>query len=257
MRAAAPPHTAAAQYRYIFERLDVREALPLIQAPTLVLHNTHHPFVPVEHGRYLGRNIAGAKLVELHSEGAALDDPLHEALDVIGEFLTGHRLAVPIDRVLTTVLFTDIVESTQHLVALGDKRWRELLDAHDHAVREQLRRFRGREIKTTGDGFFAAFDGPGRAIHCARAIIESATELGLTIRAGLHTGECEVRGEDLGGICVHIAARVSALAGPGEILVTNTVRDMVDGSDITFDDRGLHTLKGLPDKRQVLAVTTQ
>jgi class 3 adenylate cyclase/alpha-beta hydrolase superfamily lysophospholipase len=256
MRAAAPPHTAAAQYRYIFERLDVREALPLIQASTLVLHNTHHPFVPVEHGRYLARNIDGATLVELHSEGAALDDPLREALDVISEFLTGHRVAVPIDRVLTTVLFTDIVESTQQVVALGDQRWRELLDAHDHAVREQLRRFRGREIKTTGDGFFAAFDGPGRAIHCARAIIEAATQLGLAIRAGLHTGECEVRGEDLGGVCVHIAARVSALAGPGETLVTSTVRDMVDGSGITFDDRGLQSLKGLPDKRQVLAVRT-
>jgi class 3 adenylate cyclase len=154
------------------------------------------------------------------------------------------------------VLFTDIVESTEQVVALGDQRWRELLDAHDRAVREQLRRFRGREIKTTGDGFFAAFDGPGRAIRCARAIIDAASRLGLEIRAGLHTGECEVRGDDLGGVCVHIAARVSALAGPHEILVTSAVRDMVDGSGITFDDRGLHSLKGLPGKRQVLAVAT-
>jgi class 3 adenylate cyclase len=257
MRAAAPPHTAAAHYRYIYERLDVRPALPLIQAPTLVLHNTRHPFVSIEHGRYLARNIPNAQLIELQSEGMQIDDQLSEALDVISEFLTGQRMAVPIDRVLTTVLFTDIVESTEQVVALGDQRWRQLLDAHDRAVRDQLRRFRGREIKTTGDGFFAAFDGPGRAIQCARAIKEAATQLGLAIRAGLHTGECEVRGDDLGGVCVHVAARVSALAGPGEILVTSAVRDMVDGSGITFDDRGLHSLKGLPDKRQVLAVATQ
>jgi class 3 adenylate cyclase len=256
LRAAAPPNTAAAQYRYIWERLDVRQALPLIQAPTLVLHNTHHPFVPIAHGRFLASHIAGAKLIELQSKGLNIDDRAHEALDVISEFLTGDRLAVPVDRVLTTVLFTDIVDSTRQVVALGDHRWRELLDAHDHVVREHLRRFRGREIKTTGDGFFAAFDGPGRAIHCAEAIIEEANRLGLVIRAGLHTGECEVRGEDLGGVCVHTAARVSALAGPGEILVTRTVRDMVEGSGIAFDDRGMHTLKGLPDKRQVLVVVT-
>jgi class 3 adenylate cyclase len=255
-RASAPPHTAAAQFRYILERLDVRQALPLIQAPTLVLHTADHPFSPIEHGRYLASHIADAKLIELRGEGMQIDDQLHDALDAISEFLTGDRPAVPIDRVLTTVLFTDIVESTEQVVALGDQHWRELLDAHDHAVRELLRRFRGREINTTGDGFFAAFDGPGRAIHCARAIIDAATQLGLAIRAGLHTGECEVRGDDLGGVCVHTGARVSALAAPGEILVTSTVRDMVDGSGIAFDDRGLHTLKGLPDQRHLLAVRT-
>ena len=255
-RASAPPRTAAAQYRYIYERLDVRHALPLIQAPTLVLHNIDNPVTPVEHGRYLAQHIAGAKLVELPSTGMILDDVLNESIDLITEFLTGDRPSVAIDRVLTTVLFTDIVGSTERAVALGDQRWRSLLDAHDRAVRQQLQRFRGREINTTGDGFLAAFDGPGRAIRCAQAIVDAAHGLGLEIRAGLHTGECEVRGNDLSGVSVHTAERVSALARPGEILVTSPVRDMVAGSGITFNDRGLHTLKGLPDKRQVLAVTT-
>jgi class 3 adenylate cyclase/alpha-beta hydrolase superfamily lysophospholipase len=255
-RACAPPRTAAAQYRYIWERLDVRHALPLIQAPTLVLHNVGNPSVSVQHGRYLAQHIKDAQLIELSSAGMMIDDQLNEALDAISQFLTGDRPSVPIDRVLTTVLFTDIVESTERVVTLGDQRWRAVLDAHDRAVREQLHRFRGREIKTTGDGFFAAFDGPGRALHCAEAIIGAAHELGLTVRAGLHTGECEVRGDDLTGVSVHIAARVSALAGPDEVLVTSSVRDMVAGSGISFDDRGLHTLKGLPDPRHVLAVAT-
>lgn len=254
LRASAPPRTAAAQYRYIVERLDVRHALPLIQAPTLVLHNDQNPIIPIEHGEYLAQHITGAKLIELPSSGMSLDDQVNRATDLISEFVTGNRPSVPVDRVLTTVLFTDIVESTECVVALGDMRWRSLLDAHDRAVRDQLRRFRGREIKTTGDGFFAAFDGPGRAIQCARAIVEAANHLGVTVCAGLHTGECEVRGDDLSGVSVHVAARVSALAGPAEILVTSSVRDMVAGSGIGFDDRGSHSLKGLPDKRQVLAV---
>jgi class 3 adenylate cyclase len=253
-RASAPPRTAAAQYRYIYERLDVRDALPLIQAPTLVLHTIDNPVTPIEHGRYLAQHIAGAELVELPSSGMILDDVLNESIDLITEFFTGDRPSVAIDRVLTTVLFTDIVGSTERAVALGDHRWRSLLDAHDRAVRQQLQRFRGREINTTGDGFLAAFDGPARAIHCARAIRDAAHGLGLEIRAGLHTGECEVRGNDLSGVSVHTAQRVSALGRPGEILVTSTVRDMVAGSGITFNDRGLHTLKGLPDKRQILAV---
>jgi class 3 adenylate cyclase/alpha-beta hydrolase superfamily lysophospholipase len=254
-RASAPPRTAAAQYRYIYERLDVRRILPLIQAPTLVLHNIDNPVTSVEHGRYLAQHIVGAKLVELPSSGMLIDDVLNESMDVVTEFLTGDRPSVAIDRVLTTVLFTDIVGSTERAVALGDQRWRSVLDAHDRAVRQQLQRFRGREINTTGDGFVAAFDGPGRAIHCARAIMDAAHGLGLEIHAGLHTGECEVRGHDLSGVSVHTAARVSALAGPGEILVTSTVRDMVAGSEITFDDRGSHVLKGLPDTRHVLIVT--
>jgi class 3 adenylate cyclase len=255
-RASAPPRTAAAQYRYILERLDAREALPLIQAPTLVLHNTHNPVVPVAHGRYLAQHINGATLVELPSSGMMIEDRLNEAMDAITEFLTGDPPTVPIDRVLTTVLFTDIVDSTQRAVELGDRQWHALLNAHDAEVRTQLRRFRGREIKTTGDGFFAAFDGPGRAIRCARSIIEAMNGIGLAVRAGLHTGECEVRGDDLSGVCVHTAARVSALAGPGEVLVTNSVRDMVAGSGITFDDRGTHDLKGLPGARQIYSVNS-
>jgi class 3 adenylate cyclase len=254
-RAWGPPRTAANQYRYILERLDVRNALALIQAPTLVLHNTHNPVVSVEHGRYLAHHIKDAKLIEFPSAGMMIDDHLNEAVDAISEFLTGDRPSVPVDRVLTTVLFTDIVESTQRIVELGDHGWRSLLDGHDQVVREQLRRFRGHEIKTTGDGFFAAFDGPGRAIHCAEAILESAQLFGLPVRAGLHIGECEVRGDDLTGVTVNIAARVSELAGPNEILVTSTVRDMVAGSGISFEDRGSHSLKGIAETRQVLAVT--
>jgi class 3 adenylate cyclase len=156
--------------------------------------------------------------------------------------------------VLTTVLFTDIVGSTEQLAAMGDRRWRALLDAHDRTVRDQLRRFGGREVNTTGDGFCASFDGPARAIRCARSILAAACDVGVELRAGLHTGECEVRGHDLGGITVHVAARVGALARPGELLVTNTVKDLVAGSGIRFTDRGLHALKGVPDDRHLLAV---
>jgi class 3 adenylate cyclase len=156
--------------------------------------------------------------------------------------------------VLKTVLFTDIVGSTERAVTEGDRKWRGLLDAHDDAIRRQLGRFRGEEVKTTGDGFLAAFDGPGRAIECARTIAESARGVGLDVRAGLHTGECELRGDDLAGIAVHIGARVAGLAGPGEVLVTSTVRDLVQGSGIEFADRGAHSLKGIPGEWQVLAV---
>jgi class 3 adenylate cyclase len=168
--------------------------------------------------------------------------------------LTGDRPEVQVDRVFTTILFTDIVGSTERVVAVGDQRWRSLLDAHDRAVRQELRRFRGREIKTTGDGFFASFDGPSRAVQCAQAITDLCGQLGLAVRAGLHTGECEVRGTDLGGLSVHIASRVSDLAGPGEVIVTQAVRDLVEGSGIEFEDRGFHRLKGLTDSWQLLTV---
>jgi class 3 adenylate cyclase len=163
---------------------------------------------------------------------------------------------VTIDRILTTVLFTDIVGSTTQAASFGDERWHSTLDAHDRAVREQLRRFRGNEINTTGDGFIASFDGPARAIRCGQAIREATHDLGIDVRVGLHTGECEVRGDDLGGIAVHIAARVAGLACPGEVLVSRTVKDLVAGSGITFEDRGDHNLKGVPDTWRLYAVQT-
>jgi class 3 adenylate cyclase len=256
LRGAATPRTAAAQYRYILESLDVRSALPLIQAPTLVLHNDRNPVVPVEHGRYLAQRIERSKFVVVSSEGVNLDGDLNKTVAELTEFLTGDRPQVQIDRVFTTILFTDIVGSTERVVAIGDQRWRSLLNAHDRAVRHELRRFRGREIGTRGDGFVASFDGPARAIRCAVAICEAMRPLGLLVRVGLHCGECEVRGTELDGLSVHIAARVSALASPEEILVTSSVKDMVVGSGIEFDDRGLHSLKGLPNPWQLLAVTS-
>ncbi len=238
--------------------IDVRSALTAINAPTLVVHRTGDNAVPVECGRYLADEIPGARLLELAgtwhlngSEGGEAD-----ALDGVEEFLTGRRHDPPvaIDRVLKTVVFTDIVGSTERAAALGDRRWRELLDAHDTVVRRELSRFRGEEVGTTGDGFLAAFDGPGRAIQCSQAMGQAARDLGLEVRAGLHTGECELRGDDLAGIAVHIGARVSALAGPGEVLVTSTVRDLVAGSGIEFADRGRYELKGVPGDWQLFAV---
>jgi class 3 adenylate cyclase len=171
----------------------------------------------------------------------------------VAEFLTGQRPPREVDRILTTVLFTDIVASTQRAAAEGDQRWRSLLDAHDRAIRNELSRFRGKEIKTTGDGFLACFDGPARAIHCAQAITKATKALGIHVRSGLHTGECEVRGDDLAGLAVHIAARVGALAGPDEVLVSSTVKDLVAGSGITFRERGEHELKGVPDPWRLFA----
>jgi class 3 adenylate cyclase len=177
-----------------------------------------------------------------------------EWLGEIQEFLTGAR-AVPVsDRMLATVMFTDIVDSTRTAVGLGDKRWRDVLERHQRAVRDDLAHFNGREVKSTGDGFLATFDGPARAINCAQAILQSSEPLGISVRAGLHTGECEVMGEDIGGIAVHIAARVSAHAGARELVVSRTVKDLVAGSGIEFSDRGTHTLKGVPDTWQLYAV---
>jgi len=168
------------------------------------------------------------------------------AIEEIGEFLTGERPEVEVDRILTTLLFTDIVGSTERAASLGDQAWRSLLDAHDRTVRDHLRRFRGREINTTGDGFLASFDGPARAIRCALAVAEATQALGIDLHLGLHTGECEVRGDDLGGLAVHIAARIGASAGPGEVLVSSTVKDLVAGSRLDFVDQGDHQLKGVP-----------
>ena len=256
LRASATPRTAAAQYRYLMESLDVRPVLSLIQTPTLVLHTCQNPIVPVSHGRYIAEHVDGATFVELAGRGVSLNDGQARtaAIEEISHFLTGVRMTSEPDRVLRTILFTDIVASTERAVALGDARWRRLLDAHDRAVRDRLQRWNGVEVKTTGDGFLASFDGPGRAIRCAQAIIAAAGELGIAIRAGVHTGECEVRDHDLAGLAVHIAARVGALAGECELLVTRTVVDLVAGSGIDFVDRGQHVLKGVPGSAQILQV---
>jgi class 3 adenylate cyclase len=251
IRSSATPRAAAAQYNYILRSLDVRHALPLIQAPTLVLQVSESPFLSVAQGRYLAEHIEGATFIELPGGNVSMDAA--PVLD-IAEFLTGERPVVEVERILTTVLFTDIVGSTARAASLGDQRWRSLLDAHDRTVRKQLRRFRGREINTTGDGFVASFDGPARAIRCAQAINEATEKLGVQLRVGMHTGECEVRGDDLGGLAVHIAARVGALATPGEVFVSGTVKDLVVGSGIEFDDRGEHDLKGVPGSWKVFAV---
>jgi len=256
-RAALTPRTVATQMRYMAQHVDVREVLPLVRAPTLVLHNNPNPFYPISHAHYLVNAIEGARLVEIPSGGdlnVANDTMMRAVADEVAAFLTGERPQVETDRVLTTVLFTDIVGSTERLTALGDRRWRELLDRHDRLVRQQLLQFRGREVNTTGDGFLMAFDGPARAIRCGRAIIETGGRLGLEVRAGIHTGECEMREDDLAGLAVHIAARVSSIAGSRELLVTNTVKELVAGSNIAFDDRGLHTLKGIADDWRLHAV---
>jgi len=254
LRAVATPQMVGALYRYMMESTDVRSVLPLIQVPVLVFHNDRNPVIPIEHGRYLAEHLPGAKFIEVASDGAAFDSTEPDFIAEVCEFLTGERPAIEVDRILTTLLFTDIVGSTGLAASLGDERWRSVLDAHDRAVRDQLRRFRGREINTTGDGFLVSFDGPARAIRCARAITGAVRELGIEVRAGLHTGECEVRGDDLGGLAVHIVARVGAHAGPSEVLVSSTVRLLVAGSAIELEDRGDHELKGVPDTWRLFAV---
>jgi len=255
-RAAATPRSAAAQVQYILEKIDARSALPLVGVPTLVLATVPNAFAPLEHAQYLADHIEGAKLIEVAGEGDVnfVGEHIRRVVDEVIEFVTGERPYVEVDRVLTTALFTDIVGSTDRLSEMGDRRWRALLDSHDRTIREQLRRHGGREITTTGDGFLASFDGPARGIRCARHIIDAAARLGVDVRAGLHTGECERRGDDISGIAVHIAARVGALAGPGEVLVTSTVKDLVAGAGINFEDRGLHVLKGIPEEWRLLAV---
>ena len=254
-RNSATPAMASAANRFSL-RVDAREALDTISAPTLVVHRSEDPVTPLEHGRYLAEHIRGARLAEFpgafHFSGIGNDE---DVLDEIEQFLTGTRAEHEIDRVLKTVLFTDIANSTERAVQMGDRRWRELLATHDSTVRRELARFRGREVKSTGDGFLACFDGPARAIRCARAIGEEVRAIGIEVRAGLHAGECVERGGDLAGVAVHIAARVARLASPGEVLVTSTVRDLVAGSDIEFTDRGAHALQGVPGEWQLLAVT--
>jgi pimeloyl-ACP methyl ester carboxylesterase len=240
----------------IFYRVDVRALAPSIQAPTLLLHRSNDPVVPIGMSRWLADAIPNAKLVEVPGDNHIVFFGDTDAIaDEVEEFLTGARRAPETDRVLATVLFTDIVGSTERAAAIGDRSWRELLEEHQASVRRELERFRGVEIDTAGDGFMASFDGPARAIRCARAIHEGVATLGLELRAGVHTGECERIGEKLSGIAVHIAARVAATAGPGEVLVSQTVKDLVAGSGIDFEDRGVHELKGVPDAWRLFAAT--
>jgi class 3 adenylate cyclase len=237
---------------------DVRHLLPRIRVPTLIIHRADITYPPagVGHGRYLAEHIPEATYVEL--PGA---DTLYwvgdttKMLDEIEEFLTGVRGGSGAERILATVLFTDIVGSTERAAVLGDRRWRDLLDSHDQAVRRQLERFRGREMDTAGDGFFATFDSPGRAIECALAIRDSLKAFNIDVRAGVHTGEIEVRGDQVAGMSVHIGARVSSLAGTGEVLVSSTVKDLVAGSSVEFADRGEHELKGVPGTWRLFAVS--
>jgi class 3 adenylate cyclase len=226
--------------------------------PTLVLHHGDDALIPPEWGKDLADRIPGAKFVELPGRNVFhfVEPGWRSSFQEIAEFLTGERADVADDRVLATVLFTDIVDSTRRAAEMGDRDWHALLDAHDAIVRAQLARFRGREVNTSGDGFLAMFDGPQRAIRCAMAIRDAVRALGIEVRAGLHTGECEVRGDDIGGIGVHIGARVSALAGPNDVLVSSTLRDLVIGSGLEFEERGSHELKGVPGEWRLLAVAS-
>jgi pimeloyl-ACP methyl ester carboxylesterase len=246
-RLGSSPGTQLAQRKMLME-LDVRHVLPSIRVPTLLIHRIDNRLVHVEHGRYLAAHIRGARLVEIPGSDYFLWlDATDRVLKEIGTFLGSSPEAEDHDRMLTTVLFVDIVRSTEKLSELGDHAWRELLSSFHAAVRFELTRSRGREIDTAGDGFLASFDGPARAIRCATAIVDATRALGIEVRAGLHTGEVETIGEKVSGLAVHIGARVAGVAAPGEVLVSSTVRDLVAGSGIAFGDRGLHALKGVPE----------
>jgi class 3 adenylate cyclase len=252
-RHSVSPGTARVMVPLI-EAMDIRPILPAIRVPTLVISHADAP-VSSRHGRYLAEHIPGATYVELPGESSLIWAGDQDALvGEIQQFITGARPAAEPDRVLATLMFTDIVGSTDLAASIGDARWRDTLAEHNRLVRQQLERFRGREIKTTGDGFLAMFDGPARAIRCADAIRTVLEPVDIGVRAGLHTGEVDVEGVDLGGIAVHIAARVMAMAGPGETLVSSTVKDLVVGSGIVFDDRGEHELKGVPGGWHLFAV---
>jgi class 3 adenylate cyclase len=252
VQSASP--AAAETFMRMAHDIDVRDVAPAIRVPTLILHSVEDQICHVENARFLARTIPGARYVELPGADHVMYAELADlALAEIREFLTGVREGPEPERVLATVLFTDLVGSTERAGELGDKRWRELLERHHEAVRRELARFSGREIDTAGDGFLAAFDGPARAIRCARAVVSAVDELGLDVRAGVHTGECEVLGEKLAGLAVHVGARVAAQAGPGEVLVSSTVRDLIAGSGIELEDRGLYALKGIDEERRLYA----
>jgi len=237
-------------------QIDIRQILPAIRVPTLILHSVNDQTLPIAGSRYLAEHIPTARLVKL--QGVDHIPWLADAeavVEEVEEFLTGVRHLVEPDRVLATVLFTDIVGSTERAASLGDRRWHDLLESHHALVRRQLGLFRGREIDTAGDGFLATFDGPARAVRCACAISDGVRSLGMEVRAGLHTGECETMGDKLGGIAVHIGSRVAALAQAGEVWVSSTVKDLVAGSGLSFQDRGVHPLKGLPGEWKLFEVT--
>jgi pimeloyl-ACP methyl ester carboxylesterase len=253
-RSAASPAAAVAFMR-LGSEIDVRYVAPSIHVPTLVLHTPRDPVVPYEQGRWLAEQIEGARFVELTGrDHVPWFDVGDQVVTEVREFLTGFREAPEPEKVLATVLFTDIVESTDRARELGDIEWTALLARHHTTVRAVLGQYRGREIDTAGDGFLAAFDGPARGIRCAQAILDALDGIGIPARSGLHTGEVEVVGDKLAGIAVHTGARVAAAAGPGEVLVSSTVRDLVAGSGIEFEDRGLHELKGLDEPRRLFAV---
>lgn len=253
-RRSGSPRVSSETRRELYG-LDVTGLLPSVQAPTLVLHRSDDPVIEIGHGRYLAAHIPNAKLVELDGQ-----DHLHYfgdaggLLDEIEEFVTGQRRPLLTDRVVATVLFVDLVASTESVASLGDRRWRSVLDDYDRAVDTALTRFQGNRVKSTGDGTLATFDGPGRALRCAATVRDAVQRQGLEVRVGLHTGEIEVRGTDVAGIAVHIAQRVQSSAEPGEILVSRTVVDLVAGSGTPFEDRGEHELKGVPGLWRLFAV---
>ncbi len=254
LRRSASPQAALALLK-MNTQADIRHVLPVVGVPTLIMNRTGDRDVNVEEGRYLAAHIPGARFVELpgadHVMVVGETEPM---LDEIEEFLTGVRRGPEPDRVLATVLFTDIVGSTEKAASIGDRAWSALVEQHHAAVRAELDRFRGREIDTAGDGFLATFDGPARAVRCATASAGAVSELGLQIRAGVHTGEVEMAGDDVRGLAVHIGARVAALAGPSEVLVSNTVKDLTAGSGLVFEDTGEHELKGVPDRWRLYRV---
>jgi class 3 adenylate cyclase len=253
-RLGASPAAVTALMR-MNSQIDISAILPAVRVPTLVIHRTGDQAVSIEGGRDVAAHIPGARLVEFSGNDHIfyVGDNADGIADAIEEFFTGAPARIEADRVLATVLFTDIVGSTEKAAALGDQRWRRLLDDHHATIRRVLARFRGREVKTTGDGFLATFDGPARGVRCACAITEEIKSLGIEVRAGLHTGECEMMGDDVGGIAVHIGARVAALAGAGEVLVSSTVKDLVAGSGLSFGARGSQILKGIPGEWQIFA----
>jgi class 3 adenylate cyclase len=257
-RQSMSPATAGALFRQQYA-LDVRPVLPAISAPTLVLHTVNNRWTPIEHGRYVAQHIPNARLVEIPGADIVVttDSPAASVvIDEIEEFITGTRSVSEHNRMLTTMLFTDVVGSTDRLATIGDQAWRTVLDRHDDAVHHQLARFSGVQRNHTGDGVLATFDGPERAIRCGSAIRDAARQIGLDVRVGIHTGEVERRGTDLAGIAVHLAHRVCQAAEPAEVLVTRTVVDLVAGSNVRFDDRGDHNLKGIPTPWRLFAVTT-
>jgi class 3 adenylate cyclase len=254
-RTGASPSIFMALQR-VAREIDVRNVVPSVHCPTLLFHRKDNQILDVAHGRYLAEHLPNVTYREL--PGGDHHPFLHDAETILvetQEFLTGSKPVVEHDRVLCTLLFTDIVGSTQRAAALGDEAWKRLLNHHNEIARREFDRFRGREITSTGDGFLATFDGPARAVKCARSIRDALRPIGIDIRAGLHTGECELIGDNIGGVAVHIGARVESLAEPGEILVSSTVKDLVAGSGITFEDRGTHALKGVPDPWRIFAAT--